>query len=513
MTNINKGNLSKSTIASEDPSEKHFIYKILHPKSICIFGANNNLLQTMGSMQFRNCVAGGGFNGNIYPIHPRLDKVQGFKAYKSVLDLPIIPDLAFLILPPKAVPQVMEECGQKGIKRAVITSGGFRESGPDGIKLSQKIDEIAKKYDIRFIGPNCLGLFNGWHGYPEKKHAYFNTFWIYLPHERGNISIASQSGTIAAQTSWHARKIGAKIGRSVSIGNERNIDLVDFLEFFKDDPQTEVIGLYIEEIKRGKEFIDLAKKITPKKPIVAIYAGGTGAVARSIKSHTGSIAGDTRIYEGLFKETGIIQTNSVTDFFYYLRTLSYAQANKVFPKGNRLGIITDSGGSGTIMTKNAEIYGLKVPEFSKELQNKISDHVPPTGSKLNPVDLTFFKDFYDFYVTLPKIIIKSGEIDCIFFDGVFDIEEIFDVIEKSGSPIDEKIRNFVKSFYVALIKPLQRLVRKLSVPIFYSGPQTYSHKGYREFLKHDVPIFELWDAPPKCMSMLVKYSKYRRKFS
>ncbi|MFX0072933.1 MAG: CoA-binding protein, partial [Candidatus Hermodarchaeota archaeon] len=215
-------------------SKNHFLDKILNPESICVFGANNNLLQTMGSMQLRNLISG--FKGKIYPIHPKLKEIQGLTAYKSVMELPETPDLAFIILRPQVVPQVLEECGQKGIKRAIITSGGFRESRhSDGIELSKKIDEIAKKYYIRFVGPNCLGVYNGWYG-SESNEDYINTFWIYKTHSVGNISIASQSGTIAAQTSWICNHIGAKVGKSLSLGNEKNIDLVDILEYFKDDP-------------------------------------------------------------------------------------------------------------------------------------------------------------------------------------------------------------------------------------------------------------------------------------
>lgn len=513
LTNINENSSARSGQPDEELSKNHFLSKLLNPKSMCVFGANNNLIATMGSMQLRNCIAGGGFEENIYPIHPRLENVQGFKAYNSILDLPIIPDLAFIILPPKVVPEVMEECGQKGIKYLIITSGGFRESGPDGIELSQKIDEIAKKYNMRFIGPNCLGVYNGWFHYPEKENAYINTFWIYVPHKRGNISLVSQSGTIAAQTAWHTNKMGVKIGKSISVGNERNIDIVDFLEFFRDDPQTEVIGIYLEEIKRGKEFIKLAQEITPKKPIVAIYAGGSDAANRSIMSHTGSIGGNENIYDAVFKETGIIYTNLVTDFLYYLRTLSYAQTNNVFPKGRRLGIITDSGGSGSILTKMAEKYKLEVPEFSKELQDKISDLIPPTGSKSNPIDITFFRNYNDFFVKLPKLLIKSGEIDCLLFDGVFDFQEVFEVMEKSGYPVDEKIKGSMGFFFSMIIKPLQKLVRRKSIPLFYSGPQLYTHPLYQEFNSNDVPIFDFWDQPTKCMAMLVKYCEYRRKHS
>ena len=513
MTDTN-GRVSKNSPNSENSSIKnHFLYKILNPKTMCVFGANNNLIATMGSMQLRNCIAGGGLEGNVYPIHPRLENVQGFKAYKSVLDLPIVPDLAFIILPPNAVPEVMEQCGQKGIRYLIITSGGFRESGPDGIKLSQKIDEIAKKYNMRFIGPNCLGIYNGWFHYPEKQNAYINTFWIYVPHKRGNISLISQSGTIAAQTAWHTNTMGVKIGKSISIGNERNIDIVDFLEYFKDDPQTDVIGIYLEEVKRGKEFIKLAQEITPKKPIVAIYAGGSDAANRSIMSHTGSIGGNEKIYEAVFKESGVIYTTSVTDFLYYLRTLSYAQTNNVFPKGRRVGIITDSGGSGSIITKMAEKYKLKIPVFSPELQNKISELIPPTGSKSNPVDITFFRNYNDFFVKLPKLLIKSGEIDCLIFDGVFDFQEVFDVMEKSGYPVEDTIKGSMGLFFSMVIQPVQKLVNRKSIPLFYSGPQLYTHPLYKDFLTNDVNIFDFWDQPSKCMAMLINYSEYRRKFS
>ena len=513
MTRLEENSLinNNNNICS-DLSRKHFLYKILNPRSICVFGANNNLISTMGSMQLRNIVAGGGFGDKIYPIHPRLDTVQGFKAYQSVLDLPETPDLAFLILPTKVVPQVMEECGQKGIKNLLITSGGFREIGSNGVELSQQIDEIAKKYNMRFIGPNCLGIYNGWYGYPEKKDAYFNTLWIYTPHIRGNISIASQSGTIAAQTSWYTNSMGVKVGKAMSVGNEKNIDLVDFLEYFKLDPQTEVIGLYIEEIKRGKEFIKLAKEITPKKPIVAIYAGGTKAAQRSIMSHTGSIGGNNKIYDAVFKETGIISTDSIMDFLYYLRTLSHAQTYGTFPKTRNVGIITDSGGAGSMMTKTAELYGLNIPQFSKELSSKIKTMIPSTASALNPIDLTFDVNRYNMFLKFPRLLIKSGEVDSIIVFGVFDLNEILEVVEKSGFTIDQELKNSVESLTSAFFKPILRLMTNKKVPIYFVGPQPYKYSTYQEYIANDIPIFSMWDHPTKCLKILCEYSEYRKKF-
>lgn len=489
-----------------DSYEEHFIHSILNPKSICTFGANNKLIDTMGSMQLRNIIAGG-FKGNVYPIHPREEIILGLKAYKSVLDLPETPELAFLILPTKAVPQVMEECGQKGIKRLIITSGGFREVGEKGISLSKEIDEIASKYEMRFIGPNCLGVLNTWYD-PENEVSKLNTFWPYKLPDRGTISIASQSGTIASHLFWKAKTIGAKFSHSLSVGNENNIDIVDCLDYFKKDPHTNAIGIYIEEIKRGKEFIELAKEITPEKPIVATYAGGSEASNRSVMSHTGSISGNDKIYEAVFKETGIISTNLITDFLNYLRVLSYG----IYPKGKRIGILSDSGGSASMMAKLAEQLGLVIPRFSKELESSILKILPHTGSAKNPIDLTFDINQYNLYVKLPKILLKSGEIDALILYGVFDFEEIVKVIETTGQRADEfyELRPSMPGVY---LKPLQKLVKKLSIPVFYVGPQEYSNSWYQEFVSRNIPIFDMWDQPVKCMKILCEYAEIREKLN
>jgi acetyltransferase len=489
----------------------HFLYKILNPDSLAVFGANNNLLTTMGSMQLRNIITGG-FKGEIYPIHPRLKQVQGYKAYKNILDVPETPDLAFLILPPHAIPEVMEQCGEKGIKRLIITSGGFREIGEDGKQLSQKVTQIAEKYQMRFVGPNCLGIYNGWYD-PEVKDTYINTMWIYETPERGNISIVSQSGTIACHIFWHCQDWGVKIGKSLSIGNELNIDILDYLEYFKQDPQTQVIGIYLEEIKRGKKFIELAKEITPEKPIVAIYAGGTEAAERSIKSHTGAIGGNQKIYDAVFKETGIISTTSMTDFLYYLRTLSFAQNEEIFLKGDKVGIITDSGGSGSMMAKTAEQLDLTVPRFSKDLQSEIKEKIPYTASAFNPIDVTFDTNFINLFKTFPKILMESGEVDAIIVYGVFDFDDVLKTMEASGMEINDEMRQIGDMIQRAVFKPMKRLMKKYSLPVFYVGPMPYRYEWYQKFLSHEFPIFNFWDQPTKCVKILYDYSLHRNNIS
>ncbi len=494
---------------NKSSEHEHFLESFVNPRSLTVFGANNKFLDTMGAMQLRNVIAGGFPKEKIFPIHPTLREIQGIKAYKSVLDLPEIPDLAFIILKPSIVPDVLEECGQKGIRRVIITSGGFREVGSEGISLSEKINEIAREYDVRFIGPNCLGVYNGWYDYPAKETACFNTMWIYEIPERGNISIAAQSGTVASHLFWYCKRIGVKISKSFSIGNENDIDIVDVLSYLKDDPKTDVIGLYLEEIKRGKEFIKIVKEITPKKPIVAIYAGGSEAATRSIMGHTGAMTGKNELFDAVFKETGIISTFLIKEFLYYLRTFSHG----CIPNGNKLGIISDSGGCAAMMAKAAESYGLKIPEFSEKLKSELKPYLPEVANIDNPLDLTFQFNQYNLYVKIPKILINSGEIDAIIMYAVFGFEEILDVIKRSGGKSYEEFEITNEAMVGVYLKPIQRLVKKKSIPIFYIGPQGYDNPWIREFIKNDIPIFDLWDNPVKCFSVLAKYAEFLQKKS
>jgi acyl-CoA synthetase (NDP forming) len=488
----------------ENLSNKHFLYPFLNPKSICVFGANNEFLSTMGAMQLRNIIFGGFPKNKIFPIHPKLKEIQGLKAYINVLEVPEIPELALIILRPKIVPQVLEECGQKGIKHAIITSGGFREVG--NLELNKKVAQIAAKYDIRFIGPNCLGVYNSWYRHPEFKETSLNTMWIYATPERGNISIIAQSGTVASHIFWICREMGVKIGKAVSIGNEDSIDTVDFLDFFRNDPQTSVIGIYIEEVKRGREFIKLAKQVIPEKPIVGIYAGGTKAATRSIMGHTGAVAGNDKIFESVFQDIGMISTISIKDWMYYLRTFS----SGVIPRGNRLAIITDSGGCGAMMAKAAEKSGLQIPEFSEELKFKLKKYVPEVANIDNPLDLTFQFNQYNLYIKIPKLIINSGEVDGIILYAVFGFEEVLEIIKSSGGKNYEEFDISNEALTNIYLKPVQRLVKKKKVPLFYIGPQGYHNPWVREFIKANIPVFELWDMPVKCFTALAKYSKIKK---
>ncbi|MFW9818145.1 MAG: CoA-binding protein [Candidatus Thorarchaeota archaeon] len=489
-------------------NETHFLHTFLNPKSVAIYGANNKG-NSLAGLQIMNLIKSG-FVGKVYPIHLKLDSVMGFKAYKKIGDIPEIPDLVVIVLPAKVVPQIFRECGEKGVKRIVLISGGFRELIDERKNsLTDEINNLAKEYGIRFIGPNCLGVYNNWYGHEENNQSFNIFIWENL--KRSKFSIASQSGTLSCHIWYDPENLDLGLGRSLSVGNEANIDIVDCLEYYKDDKYTEIIGLYIEEIKRGKKFLKLAKDITPKKPIIAIYVGGSKAGNRALQSHTGSLAGNSKIYDGLFKETGIIKTNYVQEFL----DIALIFSRGVIPKGKRIGIITNSGGPGAMVANNAENHGLIVPEFSISLQEELKSALPLTASFKNPVDCTFDMDLPYFYITLPEILMKSGEIDAIIQYGVVGFQEVldeylkFDQIGKYAEfhhQPDENIEGLAQK----LLQPTIKNSKKYSIPILHINPMNFNAPWSKKLRKNGAILFKLWDRPVNALAKVCEYVDFKK---
>lgn len=257
--------------------EESPLYQIANPKSIAFFGASNNIT-AMGTNLLLSLQAGG-FEGPVYPVHYKESQVLGLKAYPSVLDLPDVPDLAVIVLPTRIVNAEIEACGQKGIQRAIIVSGGFKELGGEGIALERELLEIARRYGIRVLGPNCLGVAN--------LHRQINTTFIPYEGPAGFIGLASQSGSLVTQMFDYLGRMGLGFSTAFSVGNEADIDLIDAMEYLALCPHTKVVALYIEGIRRGREFVQAARSIIPHKPVVALYVGGSEAGKHAGFSHTG----------------------------------------------------------------------------------------------------------------------------------------------------------------------------------------------------------------------------------
>ncbi|MHA2087330.1 MAG: CoA-binding protein, partial [Promethearchaeota archaeon] len=408
----------------------------------------------------------------------------------------------------KIVPQVFKECGEKGVKRIVLISGGFRElRGDYKNTLSEEIKQIANQYGMRFIGPNCLGVFNNWYG---ENNAFNTAIWEKI--ERGNFSIASQSGTLSSHIWFDPKSIDLGLSKSISVGNEANIDIVDCLEYYQNDLNTEVIGLYIEELKRGKKFLEIVKEISLEKPIIAIYVGGSEAGNRALQSHTGSLAGDIRIFDGVFKKTGIIKTDFVQEFLDVAMILSRG----VLPKGNRIGIITNSGGPGAMAANNAEKKGLIVPELSGSLQKKLRTVLPPNGSSRNPVDCAFDMNLPYFYVELPEILMKSGEIDALVQYGVVGFQDVLDDYLKNDriAPYAEfkhQPEEVIDALVQKLILPTIENSKKYSIPILYVNPMSFTSAWSIRLRKNGVMLFQLWDRPINALAKVYEYVDFKNK--
>jgi acyl-CoA synthetase (NDP forming) len=454
------------------------LYPIANPKSIALFGASNNAT-SMGT-GLLGSLLGLGFEGEIYPIHPKENRVLNLKAYRSVLDLPNVPDLALIVLPTRLVPETMDACGKKGIKHAIVVSGGFKEVGSEGVNLERDLVAVANKYGIRFLGPNCIGVAN--------PHQKLNTTFMLFEGAPGFIGMASQSGSFVTQMFSYLSRHALGFSTAFSVGNEANIDIVDCMEYLGACPNTKVIALYIEGIRRGRAFVEAARSIVPKKPIVAFYIGGSETGSRAGLSHTGAMAGPDRLYEGIFRQGGIIRARSMTELFDICWMLG------TFPgiKERRVMIQTHSGGPGAEAADACGRAGLELPTLSPETIKRLSPYIPHTGSISNPLDFTFGKNITDYYWEIPKALLEDKDTDVLLYYFSMSQVTIERTVRQLGFPPDQvakkaaELVNVQSDSIIRLLEthnkpfvgytfldPKDLLVRKIverGVPIF-PGPQ------------------------------------------
>ena len=357
-----------------EPETVMKITSILNPKSIAVIGASHNP-EKIGHQVLKNIVKAG-YEGKIYPINPKGGEILGLKAYKSVLEVPDEIDLAVIVVPAKIVPQVVEESGQKGVKGLVIITSGFSEVGEEGRKLEEQVLEIARKYGMRIVGPNVVGVCN-------TKHKINASFAMGMPYE-GEIALISQSGALGVALIGRTWIDRVGLSKFISIGNMADLNFSDFVEYLKDDDETKVIALYIEGVKDGRRFIEVSSETSKVKPVVALKAGLSQRGAAAAMSHTGSLAGSANVYKAAFKQAGVIMAEDLTDMFVKANALALCPKMQ----GDNWVIITNGGGVGVLSTDAGEKYGIPLPDIPEELKNKFRKCMPEFGSPKNPVDLT-----------------------------------------------------------------------------------------------------------------------------
>lgn len=364
----------------------------LDPQSIAVIGASEK--PGVGKAIFSNII--NGYKGKIYPITPSNPSVFGFKAYKSVLEVPEEIDLAVIATPNKIVPAVMEEVGKKNIKGVIIVSAGFKEADEQGAKLEKEISTIGKKYGIRIIGPNCLGIMS------LSQRNLMNATFLKITPKFGGIALVSQSGAICAATVEDAIGQGIGFSKVVSMGNKVDMDENDILELLSEDTETKVIVMYLEDIHDGRRFMEIAKRITiqNKKPIIVLKAGRTPEGAKAAMSHTGALMGSDEIYDSLFAQSGVIRVDTMQDLF----DLSTAFSKQPIPpdKGGVV-IVSNAGGPAIISTDACSKYRLKMADLSLSTE-AIAEVIPPHGSARNPVDIVGDADYGRFEKVLAIVL-------------------------------------------------------------------------------------------------------------
>lgn len=346
--------------------------RIMRPDAVAVIGASAEDGK-IGNSVMKNLI-NGGYEGKIYPIHPRAEEIMGRKAYKSVLDVPGGIDVAVFAIPAKFVAQALIEVGKKKIPGAVLIPSGFAETG--NVEGQQEIVRIGRQYDVRLMGPNIYGFYYT----PKNLCATFCTAYDV----KGKAALSSQSGGIGMAIIGFSRSAKMGVSAIVGLGNKSDIDEDDLLTFFEQDDNTEIIAQHFEDLKDGRSFAEVARRVSKKKPIVVLKAGRTSLGARAAISHTGALAGNDKIYEDVFKQAGVIRACSLRDLLEYARGIPKLPV----PKGENVVIITGAGGSGVLLSDACVDNELSLMTMPEDLDAAFRKFIPPFGAAGNPVDIT-----------------------------------------------------------------------------------------------------------------------------
>lgn len=453
----------EKTVSGKSPKTTHELDTLFKPKSIAVIGASSKEL-SIGNVIIKNLVHYG-YKGAIYPINPKEPLIRNIKAYPTIFDVPGEIDLAHVIIPSKFVPQIIEDCGKKGIKSVIINSAGFSEMGEEGMALQKAFLAKAKEYGVRIFGPNCQGIINS---DPDLK-AYCD-FTFTFP-EPGPISIVALSGGVGAIIMQSMFDLDIGMRMYASNGNACDISISDVVSYYGDDEKTKAIILYTEGFSNPKEFMEVAKIVGKKKPILAMKAGRTTEGAKAAASHTGSLAGVDIATELIFEKTGILPFHNEEE----LCQVSKAFATQPFPRGNRVGIITNTGGPAVIATDELVSAGLQIPPLSEEAKNILKTTMLPEASINNPIDVVATGGGAHFRSAL-DVLMNEEQIDSVFINFVTapftDTDEVArQIVEVNKLQKKPIVCNFMSNLSMERYQKTYRIMKEGGIPC-YDFPTT-----------------------------------------
>ena len=346
--------------------------RIMQPDAVAVIGASPEEGK-IGNSVMKNLI-NGGYQGEIYPIHPRAEEILGRRCYASVRDVPSEIDIAIFCIPARFVAAVLAEVGKKGVPGAVLIPSGFAEVGEDG--LQQEVVKVAREHDVRLMGPNIYGFY-----YTHKNLcATFCTPYD----EKGAVALSSQSGGVGMAIIGFSRSAKMGVSAIVGLGNKADIDEDDLLTFFEQDPNTQVVAMHVEDLKDGRAFAEVAQRVSKHKPVVVLKAGRTAMGARAARSHTGALAGNDAIYDAVLRQSGVIRARNLNDMLEFARGLQILPA----PQGENVVIVTGAGGSGVLLSDACVDHGLHLMTMPPDLDAAFKAFIPPFGASGNPIDIT-----------------------------------------------------------------------------------------------------------------------------
>jgi len=372
----------------------------LKPRSVAVIGASQKR-GTLGNNVFVNLLRHG-FNGTAYPVNPNAESVASVKAYPTVLDIPGNVDLAIVIVPANSVQEVVEQCGRKGVRGIVVISAGFGESGPAGMARQEKLLNTVRSYGMRLVGPNCMGISN------TDPAVSMNATLSAMSPLAGNIAFGTQSGGLGVAIVEYARKLNIGFSTFVSIGNRADVSSNDLLQYWKQDPATDVILLYLESFGNPRKFARIARDVTPHKPVVVVKSGRTAAGSRAAQSHTGAMATAEVASQALFTQAGIIRVETLEELFDTANLLSH----QPIPSGRRVAIITNGGGPGILTADACADKGLELPPLAEKTLAGLKELLSAQASLNNPVDMTA-ESGADEYRQALKLLAQDEGIDIV----------------------------------------------------------------------------------------------------
>jgi acetate---CoA ligase (ADP-forming) len=346
---------------------------LFEPESIAVVGASNDE-RKIGHIVFNNLIQAN-FEGSLYPINPKAGDILGRKAYPSLTAIPGPVELVVICVPNTLVPNVMEEAGIKGVKAVIVITAGFKELGKDGALLERKVGDIAKKYGMRVLGPNCMGIIN--------THCKMNSTFTNIKPSTGSIAMVSQSGAVCSSMLDWSTKTRVGFSKFISVGNKVDVDEADLLNYLKDDPNTKVIGMYLEGANRGKELMREAFEASKVKPVIVLKSGRTSSGSKAASSHTGALSGSDKIYDAAFTQANVIRVQTIDDLFDLLQVF----ANMPLPGEGGLAIVTNAGGHGVMAADACSDFGLNLASFEKGTIEKLKGYLPEAANVYNPVDV------------------------------------------------------------------------------------------------------------------------------